>query len=47
MPGTPSFYSRVFTLVVALVLGYSLVLIFEPFAISMAWAAFLAFLLFP
>jgi predicted PurR-regulated permease PerM len=47
MPGTPSFYSRVFTLVVAVVLGYALVLIFEPFALPMAWAAFLAFLLFP
>ena len=47
MPSPPSFYSRVFTLVMAVVLGYALVLIFEPFALSMAWAAFLAFLLFP
>jgi predicted PurR-regulated permease PerM len=47
MSATPSFYSRVFTLVVAAVLGYALLLIFKPFAISMAWAAFLAFLLFP
>jgi predicted PurR-regulated permease PerM len=47
MPATPSFYSRVFTLAVAAVLGYALVLIFTPFALSMTWAAFLAFLLFP
>ena len=47
MPAAPSFYSRVFTLVVAAILGYALLLIFKPFAISMAWAAFLAFLLFP
>jgi predicted PurR-regulated permease PerM len=42
-----SFYSRVFALVVAAALGYALVLIFAPFALSMTWAAFLAFLLFP
>jgi predicted PurR-regulated permease PerM len=47
MPATPSFYSRVFTLAVAAVLGYALLLIFMPFALPMAWAAFLAFLLFP
>jgi predicted PurR-regulated permease PerM len=47
MPGHSSFYSRVFALVVAAILGYALVLIFAPFALSMAWAAFLAFLLFP
>ena len=47
MPATPSFYSRVFTLAVAVVLGYALLLIFMPFALPMAWAAFLAFLLFP
>jgi predicted PurR-regulated permease PerM len=47
MPATPSFYSRVFTLAVAAVLGYALLLIFMPFALPMTWAAFLAFLLFP
>jgi predicted PurR-regulated permease PerM len=47
MPATPSFYSRVFALVVAAVLGFMLVLIFRPFALPIAWSAFLAFLLFP
>jgi predicted PurR-regulated permease PerM len=47
MPATPSFYSRVFTLAVAAVLGYALLLIFKTFALPMTWAAFLAFLLFP
>src|SRR5258708_28343864 len=47
MPATPNFYSRVFTLAVAAVLGYALLLIFMPFALPMTWAAFLAFLLFP
>ena len=47
MPATPSFYSRVFALAVAAVLGYALLLIFKPFALPMTWAAFLAFLLFP
>jgi predicted PurR-regulated permease PerM len=47
MPATPNFYSRVFALAVAAVLGYALILIFAPFAIPMTWAAFLAFLLFP
>src|ERR1700761_7364135 len=47
MPATPSFYSRVFALTVAAVLGYALVLIFLPFLVPMTWAAFLAFLLFP
>src|ERR1700722_7915871 len=47
MPATPSFYSRVFALAAAAVLGYALLLIFKPFALPMAWAAFLAFLLFP
>ena len=31
----------------AVILGYALFLIFRPFAIAFAWAAFLAFLLFP
>jgi predicted PurR-regulated permease PerM len=47
MPATPSFYSRVFTLAVAAILGFALLLIFRPFALPMIWAAFLAFLLFP
>ena len=47
MPGTSSFYPRVFALVVAAVLGYALVLIFMPFFGAMTWAAFLAFLLYP
>jgi predicted PurR-regulated permease PerM len=47
MPTPSSFYPRVFALVVAAVLGYALILIFAPFALSMAWAAFLAFLLYP
>jgi predicted PurR-regulated permease PerM len=45
---TPSsFYPRIFALVVAAVLGYALILIFAPFIGPMAWAAFLAFLLYP
>ena len=43
----PTFYPRVFALVVAAVLGYALILIFKPFVSPMSWAAFLAFLLFP
>src|SRR5882724_965251 len=42
-----SFYPRIFALVVAATLGYTLILIFAPFAPSMTWAAFLAFLLYP
>ncbi|HEY2633239.1 MAG TPA: AI-2E family transporter [Steroidobacteraceae bacterium] len=45
---TPSsFYPRTFALVVAVILGYALILIFAPFIGPMAWAAFLAFLLYP
>jgi predicted PurR-regulated permease PerM len=44
---TPSFYSRVFALTVALLLGVALVMIFSPFLAAMSWAAFLAFLLYP
>jgi predicted PurR-regulated permease PerM len=45
---TPSsFYPRIFALVVAVILGYALILIFAPFIGPMAWAAFLAFLLYP
>jgi len=47
MPGSSNFYPRIFALVVAAVLGYALVLIFVPFLGPMAWAAFLAFLLYP
>src|SRR5882672_11618694 len=47
MPMPSSFYPRVFALVVAAVLGYALILIFVPFIRPMAWAAFLAFLLYP
>jgi predicted PurR-regulated permease PerM len=47
MPAPSSFYPRVFALVVAAVLGYALILIFAPFVGPMAWAAFLAFLLYP
>lgn len=42
-----SFYSRVFALVVAAVLGYALWRIFTPFFNAMSWAMFLAFLLHP
>jgi predicted PurR-regulated permease PerM len=41
------FYPRVFALVVAAVLGYALFLIFAPIALPIAWAAFLAFILYP
>ena len=45
---TPSaFYSRVFALVVAAILGYALWRIFTPFFNAMSWAMFLAFLLYP
>lgn len=47
MPTTSSFYSRAFSLAVAAILGFALLLIFKPFALPMTWAAFLAFLLFP
>ena len=47
MPTPSSFYPRVFALVVAVLLGYALMLIFVPFIGPMAWAAFLAFLLYP
>jgi predicted PurR-regulated permease PerM len=47
MQARSSFYQRVFALVVAAILGYALFRIFEPFALPITWAAFLAFLLFP
>jgi predicted PurR-regulated permease PerM len=42
-----TFYSRVFALAVAALLGYALILIFKPFVAAMSWAAFLAFILYP
>jgi predicted PurR-regulated permease PerM len=47
MPAASNFYQRVFALVVAAILGFALWRIFEPFLGSIAWAAFLTFLLFP
>jgi predicted PurR-regulated permease PerM len=47
MATASSFYPRIFALVVAAILGYALILIFAPFIGPMAWAAFLAFLLYP
>ncbi len=47
MPTATSFYPRIFALVVAAALGYALILIFAPFVGPLAWAAFLAFLLYP
>jgi predicted PurR-regulated permease PerM len=47
MPAPSTFYPRIFALVVAAALGYALILIFAPFIGPMAWAAFLAFLLYP
>jgi predicted PurR-regulated permease PerM len=47
MSAPSSFYPRIFALVVAAALGYALILIFAPFIRPMAWAAFLAFLLYP
>jgi predicted PurR-regulated permease PerM len=47
MPAPSTFYPRIFALVVAIVLGYALVLIFTPFVGPMAWAGFLAFVLYP
>ena len=42
-----TFYSRVFALAVAALLGYALFKIFAPFFNSLSWAMFLAFLLYP
>lgn len=47
MAAASTFYSRVFALVVALLLGYGLFLVFRPLIASLTWAAFLAFLLQP
>jgi predicted PurR-regulated permease PerM len=47
MAAPSNFYPRVFALLVAAILGYALILVFAPFIGPMAWAAFLAFLLYP
>jgi predicted PurR-regulated permease PerM len=47
MPAPSTFYARAFALIVTAALGYALLLIFSPFIRSMAWAGFLAFLLYP
>ncbi len=47
MPAASAFYPRVVALAVAGLLGVALWRIFAPFATPMAWAAVLAFLLFP
>jgi predicted PurR-regulated permease PerM len=47
MAPASSFYPRVFALLVAIGLGYALILIFVPFMAPISWAAFLAFLLQP
>ena len=47
MPTWSSFYSRVFALAVAALLGYALFQIFAPFFNALSWAMFLAFLLYP
>jgi predicted PurR-regulated permease PerM len=48
MPSPPSsFYPRVFASVTAVVLGYAVLRIIQPFLASLLWAGLLAFLLFP
>jgi predicted PurR-regulated permease PerM len=47
MPAWSTFYSRVFALAVAALLGYALFKIFAPFFNALSWAMFLAFLLYP
>jgi hypothetical protein len=41
------FYTKAFFVALAALVLYGLVLVVQPFAASMAWAAFLAFLLYP
>jgi predicted PurR-regulated permease PerM len=41
------FYTKAFFVVLAALVGYGLLLVLQPFAGSMAWAIFLAFLLYP
>jgi predicted PurR-regulated permease PerM len=47
MPSWSTFYSRVFALAVAALLGYALLKIFTPILDALSWAIFLAFLLYP
>lgn len=46
-PWLMEFYTKAFFVVLAALVGYGLLQIIQPFAGSMAWAIFLAFLLFP
>ena len=39
------FYTKAFFVALAVVVGYGMLLILQPFAGAMAWAIFLAFLL--
>jgi predicted PurR-regulated permease PerM len=41
------FYTKAFFVALAGLVGYGMLLVLQPFAGSMAWAAFLAFLLYP
>ena len=41
------FYTKAFFVALAVLVGYGMLLVLQPFAGSMAWAIFLAFLLFP
>ena len=41
------FYTKAFFVALAVLVGYGMLLVLQPFAGSMAWAAFLAFLLYP
>lgn len=41
------FYQKAFFVVVAAVVGYGLLLVLQPFAGSLTWAIFLAFILYP
>ena len=41
------FYQKAFFVVLAALVGYGLLLVIQPFAGSMAWAIFLAFILYP
>lgn len=45
--GPNSFYRRIFALVTIALLGYALVLVLKPFLAAIAWAALIAFLLYP
>ena len=41
------FYTKAFFVALAILVGYVLLLVLQPFAGSMAWAIFLAFILYP